>query len=131
MPRVDANTDYVVVGLPSRDWDEEPPAGFNGGDDPDPDDPDDPEDPEDPDDPDGEEEENGEDEYELESPDQWPGEEPTAQPRARAGAQSRMAYETSIRRADALMIPRLTLDRFLNFVGIEPGRDAAARMGAP
>ena len=128
---VDANTDYVVVGLPSRDWDDAPAAGFNGGE----------EEPIDPDygdeggesDPDdeGEEEENGEAEYESDSPDQWPGVESTKQPRARAGAQSRMAYEMAIRRADALMIPRLTLDRFLNFVGIEPGRDAAALLGAP
>lgn len=187
--RVDANTDYLVVGIPSPDWEDGP---FGGdfdvaafGDDPDgefgeasEEDDDDEwddegEEDEDEDDEDDEDEEDEDDEYDEdeededdedeedgdddeegddegideddemddeaesddtngadieESSDRWPGLDPTREPRIRIGGRKRMAYERAIRRADALMIPRLTLEHFLNFVGIEPGRDAVRRL---
>jgi len=48
--------------------------------------------------------------------------------RTRRAMTERQAYEEAIRRADALMIPRMTQDHFFNFIGIEAGPDVAKRV---
>ena len=58
-----------------------------------------------------------------------PGEvDPSAGPRDRRIVNERARYEEAIRRAEMFSIPRLPQDRFLNFVGIEPGPSAARRL---
>jgi hypothetical protein len=58
-----------------------------------------------------------------------PGEvDPTAGPRDRRMVNERARYEEAVRRAEMFSIPRLPQDRFLNFVGIEPGPTAAKRL---
>ncbi|HVP09923.1 MAG TPA: hypothetical protein VMV94_01905 [Phycisphaerae bacterium] len=54
--------------------------------------------------------------------------EPTAGPRERRLVNERDRYYEAVRRAEMFSIPRLPQDRFLNFVGIEPGPSAARRL---
>jgi hypothetical protein len=54
--------------------------------------------------------------------------DPTAGPRGRKLMTERERYYEAVRRAEVLSIPRLPQDRFLNFVGIEPGPSAAKRL---
>lgn len=48
--------------------------------------------------------------------------------RTRRHVTERGLYEEAIRRADALMIPRMTQDHFFNFIGIEAGPKVAKRV---
>ncbi len=48
--------------------------------------------------------------------------------RTRRHLTERGLYEEAIRRADALMIPRMTQDHFFNFIGIEAGPTVAKRV---
>jgi len=48
--------------------------------------------------------------------------------RTRRALTERGLYEEAIRRADALMIPRMTQDHFFNFIGIEAGPNVAKRV---
>jgi hypothetical protein len=52
----------------------------------------------------------------------------TAEPRGRVARSERERYREAIRRAEMFSIPRLPQDRFLNFVGIEPGPGAVRRL---
>jgi len=54
--------------------------------------------------------------------------DPTLGPRTRRALTQRERYDQAIRRAELLSIPRLTQDRFLNFVGLEPGKSTARRL---
>lgn len=54
--------------------------------------------------------------------------DPTKLPRARRLLSERERYDLAVRRAEMFSIPRLPQDRFLNFVGIEPGPSAARRL---
>jgi hypothetical protein len=54
--------------------------------------------------------------------------DPTAGPHGRKTMNERERYYEAIRRAEMFSIPRLPQDRFLNFVGIEPGPNAARRL---
>lgn len=53
---------------------------------------------------------------------------PTAQTGQRRVVSEKERYHEAIRRAEMFSIPRLPQDRFLNFVGIEPGPGAAKRL---
>ena len=48
--------------------------------------------------------------------------------RTRRHLTERGRYEEAIRRADALMVPRMTQDHFFNFIGIEAGPNVAKRV---
>ncbi len=54
--------------------------------------------------------------------------DPTARTSRRRALSERERYYEAIRRAEMFSIPRLPQDRFLNFVGIEPGPGAARRL---
>jgi len=54
--------------------------------------------------------------------------DPTKLPRQRRLLSERERYDLAVRRAEMFSIPRLPQDRFLNFVGIEPGPSAARRL---
>jgi len=49
-------------------------------------------------------------------------------PRARRAMSERGVYDEAIRKADSLMVPRLTQDHFFNFLGIEAGPNVAKRV---
>jgi hypothetical protein len=48
--------------------------------------------------------------------------------RTRRAMSERSMYEEAIRRADSLMIPRMTQDHFFNYIGIEAGPNVAKRV---
>ncbi|MCK6455897.1 MAG: hypothetical protein L6Q92_05135 [Phycisphaerae bacterium] len=54
--------------------------------------------------------------------------DPTAPTRARRAARDAATYDAALEQALLLAVPRLRQDQFFNFVGMELGRDVAARL---
>ena len=127
---VDATTDYLIVGTPPPDSEpvapvakadeEEKPADEAAADDEKPAD-------------EGGEGEEGDKPAADKKPAPKAIEKPKAvdhpqPPRTRRAMSERGLYDEAIRKADSLMVPRLTQDHFFNFLGIEAGPNVAKRV---
>lgn len=135
--RVDASTDYLIVGTAPPDSEPTPLGRREPKPEPEPaaEDADDTADEEPADgDADADADEDAEDKPASRPPPPArtiakPGEVDHPLPaRTRRALTERGLYEEAIRRADALMIPRMTQDHFFNFIGIEAGPKVAKRV---